>query len=590
MNSSNPTVVDRPVRIWPVMVIGCMAIVTLFVPTLLSRPDFERFGALALGAALETLLMLLWLLLLSRLPWTQKLVSLFAAAGIATMAFFLQHRDLGVSIFLYGFPLGFVAIAVVLWLARTKTWSEKRWLLLGAWSIFTLGWLLFRSDGFKASFFPEIYWRWLPNSEERLARNEPTPNDGAEPSETPPVQLRPGDWPRFRGAQSDGQAGHLDVSLDAPIHIKTLWKIDAGPSWGSIIAVGGWIYTLEQRNEDEAIVCLNADNGEARWIYRYKNRFEDPTKVSGVGPRGTPIFSDGHIFTVGADGHVCAVAANTGKLIWQKQLFDITKGKSPQWGLSTSPWLSGNDCIIMSSGSSESAIQLVNLHARDGSLQWSAEGGGETYSSPVRTNLGGVDQILSVYNRMGGEQLGHVLISRNAQSGEELWRYGTNAAGNVMAMPLVIDNQHVVFCDPNAGATLLRVTSPQTPESKSWTIEKKWQQSIFLSEFSDPAVQDGMLLGICKGLLTAIDLETGKRLWKKFRFGGGQMISLADQKAVLAISEEGKLSLIRIEREGPQLLQQWQAIEGKTWNHPIIVGNRVYCRNYEQIACFELSN
>jgi len=68
------------------------------------------------------------------------------------------------------------------------------------------------------------------------------------------------------------------------------------------------------------------------------------------------------------------------------------------------------------------------------------------------------------------------------------------------------------------------------------------------------------------------------------------MISLASQNAVLAISEEGKLSLIRIAREGPKLIQEWQAIDGKTWNHPILVGNRIYCRNYEQIACFELSN
>lgn len=28
--------------------------------------------------------------------------------------------------------------------------------------------------------------------------------------------------------------------------------------------------------------------------------------------------------------------------------------------------------------------------------------------------------------------------------------------------------------------------------------------------------------------------------------------------------------------------------EGKTWNHPVVVGGRLYIRNSQQAACYEL--
>ena len=41
-------------------------------------------------------------------------------------------------------------------------------------------------------------------------------------------------------------------------------------------------------------------------------------------------------------------------------------------------------------------------------------------------------------------------------------------------------------------------------------------------------------------------------------------------------------------RSEPEELGQFQAIDGKTWNHPVLVANRLYVRNGEEIACYEL--
>ncbi len=31
-----------------------------------------------------------------------------------------------------------------------------------------------------------------------------------------------------------------------------------------------------------------------------------------------------------------------------------------------------------------------------------------------------------------------------------------------------------------------------------------------------------------------------------------------------------------------------QAIEGKTWNHPVVVGDKLYLRSSQEAACFQL--
>ena len=86
----------------------------------------------------------------------------------------------------------------------------------------------------------------------------------------------------------------------------------------------------------------------------------------------------------------------------------------------------------------------------------------------------------------------------------------------------------------------------------------------------------------------ALDLETGERLWKKGRYGHGQLVLLADQDALLVQGDLGEVLLVGIGGDQPQELGKFEAIEGKTWNHPALVANRLFVRNGEEIAGYEL--
>src|ERR1017187_7021722 len=86
--------------------------------------------------------------------------------------------------------------------------------------------------------------------------------------------------------------------------------------------------------------------------------------------------------------------------------------------------------------------------------------------------------------------------------------------------------------------------------------------------FNDFVVHNGYAFGFDGSILACIDLQDGKRKWKGGRYGNGQLVAAApDQFKELA---------------------RFPAIEGKTWNHPVLVGDRLLVRNGQEMAAFRL--
>lgn len=69
---------------------------------------------------------------------------------------------------------------------------------------------------------------------------------------------------------------------------------------------------------------------------------------------------------------------------------------------------------------------------------------------------------------------------------------------------------------------------------------------------------------------------------------GGQLVLLADQKPLLVSSEDGDVALVRARPDQFAEAARFKAIEGKTWNHPVVVGDVLLIRNGEEMAAFRL--
>jgi hypothetical protein len=126
--------------------------------------------------------------------------------------------------------------------------------------------------------------------------------------------------------------------------------------------------------------------------------------------------------------------------------------------------------------------------------------------------------------------------------------------------------------------------------SSEWSTEERWTSEDLNANFTDSVIHKGHVFGFDWGTLTCIDLKDGKRTWKSPQHGFGQLLLLPDQDLLLVLSEKGELVLVKAVPDQFTELARFPVLEGKTWNHPVLVGDVVLVRNDHEMAAFRLSS
>jgi hypothetical protein len=137
------------------------------------------------------------------------------------------------------------------------------------------------------------------------------------------------------------------------------------------------------------------------------------------------------------------------------------------------------------------------------------------------------------------------------------------------------------------GAGTRRLAVAKGPSG--WTADEVWTSTGLKPYFNDFVVHKGHAFGFDGSILSCIDLNDGKRKWKGGRYGNGQLILLPEQDLLLVLSEEGELALVAATTDQFKELARFPAIEGKTWNHPVLAGDVLLVRNGQEMAAFRLS-
>jgi outer membrane protein assembly factor BamB len=118
--------------------------------------------------------------------------------------------------------------------------------------------------------------------------------------------------------------------------------------------------------------------------------------------------------------------------------------------------------------------------------------------------------------------------------------------------------------------------------------EEKWTSRNLKPDFNDLVTYQGYAYGFDGGNFGCIELKTGDRAWKGGLYGKGQVLLLEQSGLLLVLSEQGRAVLLRADPKAHVELASFAVLEGKTWNHPVVVGNRLYVRNSQEAACYEL--
>ncbi len=528
--------------------------------------------------ALVTLLFMVWWLAASRTGLAERFLVFGAAVLAGIGAAVLADPSVGPFLIVPGLPLVLTVWVLALFLVRKWPAQARGLALVGvlvvSWSAFTL----LRAEGMGGDGQFAIRWRWSLTPEQiYLAELQRTQTKAGPPNAIPAPRLQPGDWPEFRGPKRDANLRDVRIATDWDATPPTLvWQRRIGPAWSSIVVVGGCLFTQEQRNDQEAVVCLDAATGRTLWSHEDAVRHQDVQ--SGAGPRATPTFAEGRLFALGATGILNCLDAATGERKWFRDLAADAGTKVPLWGFASSPLVVGDLVIVFAGGESDKT--LLAYRTDTGQIAWSAAAGAISYSSPQLASVGGETQLLFVGDRG--------LSAFDPSSGAVLWEHAapsSNPGVPRAVQPRMVGPDSILFdAGPDRGTVLIDVARVDS----SWVATERWLSRQLKPSFNDFVVHDQALYGFDGRVLTCIDLQTGRRRWKDGRYGSGQVLLLGDQPLLVVITDEGEAVLVAADPNGHRELGRFQALEGKTWNHPVIAHGRLFVRNAEKMACYEL--
>jgi outer membrane protein assembly factor BamB len=567
------------------VVIILLQAAVIFLPPLLLEMSPLLFTLRFFAPVAAFLAVAIWWLFASRLRWRDRFLVLGTYVVAAGATFALCDRSAIMALLMYVLPI--TTSAWVIWLLVTPflSWTVRRAVLVVflflAWTSGNLA----RVDGVDGSFSAELSWRWSPTPEQRY-QAQPLPNL-APRDET--VTLEAGDWPGFRGSRRDGRLTGVRIGTDWGAHPpRQVWRHRVGPGWGSFAVVGRRLFTQEQRGENELVVCYNTDTGDPLWIREEPGRFVDTMSTSGVGPRATPTFHEGKLYVMTGVGRLLSLDAATGRVIWEcNAAADAGAEKPPQWGFASSPLVlqgvvtvyTGFEPQPVNDDKQRSSVLAYDA-ASGGKPLWTWGNGRHAYTSPHPAKLGGMEQILIASN-VG-------LTGLDPRSGRVLWQYSPEKEADMprCVQPALVSPSDVLLGTGFVGDERITLGSSGSAAPE---VQTRWTSRALRPYFNDRVVHNGYVYGFDEGMFTCVSVEDGKAAWRGGRYGSGQVLLLADQDLLLVLSEKGDVVLVKADPKGHQELGRFHALDGKTWNHPVIAHGKLFVRNGEEAACYELA-
>lgn len=561
--------------------LACVALYWLVVQSVqrFGESNFLIFMTQFVGPLVTALVFFIAWLGFSRRLWSERGFGMAMFIVTGALAAWLAHPTMKAGLILYALPTLLTTWAVWGWVTRSLVSLGQRRVTLALTMLLTASYFcLLRLNGVDGAMQSSLSWRWTPTAEEKfletVARKpKPTTSDKESIGE---VVEQPGDWVGFRGPNRDGIVRGVSIETDWTAHPPKLeWKHAIGPGWSSFAVVGGRLFTQEQRGDDECVTCYDATTGNELWCHRDAARFSEP--VAGAGPRGTPQFHDGKIFAQGASGHLVCLDAASGKRLWMADIAVDSKAPTPIWGFSGSPQITDDIVSLMPGGPDGASV--VGYRIADGQLAWKGGTGISGYISAHLVELHGHKLLIAL--------TGDGATALDPATGHSVWHHHWVSEQEFrISQPMLVDQSRLLIpTGQTFGSRLIDVKR----NGDQWETSEVWNSKDLKPYFNDYVQHAGHVFGFDGALFCCVDLATGKRAWKKGRYGNGQVVLLADQGLLLVLSETGEVVLLEANPKSHVELTKFPAIEGKTWNHPVLVGDRLFVRNGEQIACLKLA-
>jgi outer membrane protein assembly factor BamB len=406
----------------------------------------------------------------------------------------------------------------------------------------------------------------------------PSPSPAASASPSPGATALPAApsrnyWTNFRGPKRDGRYEEASVSTNWPSSgLPLLWKQPVGVGHASFVIADGKAYTIEQRRGQEVAAAYDVNTGRELWTQKWNASYTDET---GDGPRATPTWDQGRLYALGATGELRCLDANSGAVIWGKNILTDNQSKNLPWAMAASPLIVDDKVIVLPGGANGKSVVAYNKMT--GAPVWKVLDDPQAYVSPMLVELAGRRQIVVVSSFR--------VVGLTPENGVLLWSYSWDTDNGInVSQPIVVDrNRFFISSGYGKGAALVEVKG----SGNSFTASTIWENKNMKNKFNSSVLHNGYIYGLDEGILVCLDVNTGERKWKDGRYGYGQVILAGDH--LIVTSHEGEVALVKASPDKYTEVARFSALEGQTWNYPAIAEGKLFVRNSKEMAAYNIS-
>jgi outer membrane protein assembly factor BamB len=429
---------------------------------------------------------------------------------------------------------------------------------------------------------------------------------------------RADDWPQWLGPRRDSiwrEPGLATAIPAAGLPVK--WRVPVAGGYSGPAVADGRVYVMDYvaregelvngpndrtlRAGTERLLCLDAATGRLLW----KHEYDCPYSISyASGPRCTPTVADGRVYALGAEGNLACLDAATGRLLWSKDFKTDYAAPTPIWGFCGHPLVEGDLLVCLVGGPGSVAVAFDRV---TGAERWKALTASESgYCPPTMIESASVRQLV-IWDADN-------LNALDPATGRVLWSQPLKPMYGMSIMaPQVADTPRgrVLFASGIGRVAALYALAADAPAARLlWRGEPK--SAVFCAN-ATPFIAGDTLYGCdCDtGMLTAVALEDGRRLWetlepttggeRRSKHGTAFLVRQAEGVAgdpagtnrTWIFSETGDLILARLSPEKYEELGRTRLLDPTNecfgrevvWSHPAFADGCILVRNDRELVC-----
>jgi outer membrane protein assembly factor BamB len=385
------------------------------------------------------------------------------------------------------------------------------------------------------------------------------------------AQNQSADFPQWRGANRDGVVAPAGMPQSWPERLTRKWKIEVGLGYATPVVIGNRVFMFARQGENEVLAALDADTGKQIWESRYAVRFNvNPAAARhDKGPKSTPTFAGGRLFTLGMTNIVTAFDAATGKQVWQKP----ASSAQPLYHTAMSPLVDRGLVIVHVGGHNNGTLNAYDVNT--GAVKWHWDGDGPSYGSPIAVDVDGTRQIV-VFTQEN-------LVGVAAADGALLWKrpFSTNFTQNAITPTLYRDT--VIVSGLEKAVTAFRIVK----KNGGWDTQNVWENTGVSMYMANAVVINDTIVGLShknSGQFFGLDARTGKTVWTSPPRQATNAAILRAGDLLFVLKDDAELIVTRIGPKGFETVRTYTVADSATWALPAISGNRLFVKDVASLA------